>query len=124
MTPTELLEWATRLTQADTELASGTWPRAVSILGRRALELSLDDLWQAQKPRMKECSTRAQLICLPRFLETGLAREVGTTWDALSRASHYHAYELPPTVAELKRWVETVAALIGAVGSEHAVESE
>ena len=46
---------------------------------------------------------RAQLAALPVYLrDPDLAGRVSYSWWALTRASHYHHYELPPTAAELE----------------------
>ena len=42
----------------------GTWPRAVALLARQALEQGLDDFWGARAPRVREASRHAQLLCL------------------------------------------------------------
>jgi hypothetical protein len=57
--------------------------------------------------------TRAQLICLPRYLSEGpLAASVANTWAALTQACHHHPYELPPTIGELRRWLEITQRFI------------
>jgi hypothetical protein len=37
-----------------------------------------------------------------------LAERAAYAWIRLSRACHQHAYELPPTAAELAAWIEIV----------------
>jgi hypothetical protein len=53
------------------------------------------------------------LLCLPAYLndKQDLARRVAYAWSGLSRASHHHAYELPPTSSELAAWIDTVEEL-------------
>jgi hypothetical protein len=64
-------------------------------------------------PGVEECSTRAQLLCLGRFLEDPeIARRAYQTWGALSRAAHFHPYELPPTREELVAWTEVVMEVV------------
>ena len=41
-----------------------------------------------------------------------LARQAHQSWTALSRASHDHAYELPPTREELLAWFEGVQGVV------------
>jgi len=94
----------------------GTWPRASAILGRQALELALDQLWAEVAPGLEKASRRAQLLCLPEYVESDLANQVRYTWYGLSAACHHHAYELPPVVSELNGWLTEVAALIDEVG--------
>ena len=48
---------------------AGLWPRATALLARQALEAAHDDFWRAKAPGMEQCSMRAQLLCLPYFLQ-------------------------------------------------------
>ena len=53
------------------------------------------------------------LICLPRYLNEGpLAANVAHAWAALTQACHHHPYELPPTIGELRRWLEVTERLL------------
>lgn len=53
-----------------------------------------------------------KVICLRESLREGdLASRLAHTWAALSRACHHHPYELPPTVEEIRRWMEPVREL-------------
>lgn len=94
---------------------AGIWPRASALLTRHALEAALDDLWRRRAPGLERCSMRAQLLCLPTYLraDDDLATRASFAWTGLSRASHHHAYELPPTAVELSSWIETVEELAG-----------
>ena len=74
----------------------------MALLARQSIESSLDDFWGRRAPGMRECSMRAQLLCLPWLLgDTRLAMDVGYAWYALSRVCHHHAYELLPLPVEL-----------------------
>ena len=64
---------------------------------------------------MEECSTRAQFLCLGTYLKDGgIAHRAHQAWAALSRAAHFHPYELPPTREELLAWDEVVAEVVEA----------
>lgn len=103
------------LLRADPELV-GIWPRASAMLARQSLELALETLWRRRAPGLELCSLRAQLLCLAAYLNDGaLAADATHAWGALSRACHHHPYELPPTERELRRLMETVGVLLGAV---------
>jgi hypothetical protein len=114
-TPRELLTLADGLLSDPPPGLEGRWPVAAALLVRQALEGSLHDLWRAVAPGVEVASETTQLLCLGTQIEPRLARRVGFTWSALSRASHHHAYELPPTSAELAAWFETVDELRRAV---------
>ena len=109
-TPEDLLETAKELLSRKDAKAKGIWPRAAAFLCRQALEASLEQFWQARLPGMEAVSMRAQLSCLPTYMDdTELAGRAAYTWSALSRACHHHTYEVAPTARELQTWFETVA---------------
>ncbi len=55
---------------------------------------------------------RAQLLCLEGYMPAKTARHAHLVWTALSRASHHHVYELPPTCDELLAWFQTVGDVV------------
>ncbi len=108
----ELLDLASGMLTRQYVQRPGLWPRASALLVRQALEESLSGYWIVKGIGLEHCSTRAQLICLREYLREGdLASRVAHTWSALSRACHHHSYELPPTVEEIKSWMEPVREL-------------
>ena len=91
----------------------GLWPRAAVFLTRQALEVALKTYWSAEAPGVEDCSERSQLLCLGRYLsDQPLAGRAHQVWAALSRVSHHHPYDLPPTQDELHTWCKTVAEVI------------
>jgi hypothetical protein len=87
--------------------------RAAAVLARQALEAALDELWTARRLTLADCSTRAQFACLRTYLgDDRLAAEIHHTWGTLTGACHHHPYELGPTAAELRAWLDTTAAVI------------
>ena len=114
MTPDELLAAAKDLMQRPDTQITGIWPRAAALLARQALEAAMAELW-ASKPQaaeMSRCTTRSQLLCLTAYLDPGTARRAAYLFAALSRACHYHPYELAPTAAELTSWLDQAAQLV------------
>ena len=88
--PAELLAEAERLFTTRATDLRGTWPRAVALLTRQALEQTLDDLWRWKAPGQELASRRAQLLCLGWDIrDEALAQEVRYAWAALSRACHH-----------------------------------
>jgi len=88
---------------------AGTWPRAVALLGRQALEQALDDFWRQRARGVEQASTHAQLLCLSTYLDDAeVVSSVRYAWHGLSRACHHHVYELPPTAEELQALLEAV----------------
>ena len=91
----------------------GIWPRAAAFLTRQALEEALADLWRSTHPAMEHTSWSTQLACLPEVVDDpSLILDVRSAWASLSRACHYHHYELDPTHAELERWMCQTERLI------------
>lgn len=100
------------LGRMDPETA-GLWPRASALLACRALEATVNRLWERRTLDLQGCSMRVQLICLRTYLgDADLAARTGHAWSALSRACHHHPYELAPTAGELRGWLSVVEELI------------
>jgi hypothetical protein len=100
--PTELLAEAERILASRAADLRGTWPRAVALLTRQALEQTLDDLWRWKAPGTQLASRRAQLLCLGPYVNSEtIAQAARFTWTTLSRACHHHPYELQSTLEEL-----------------------
>ena len=115
----ELLASARALLDRASIGTTGLWPRAAVLLQRQAIEVALKTYWSAKAPGMEECSTRAQFLCLGLYLkDDAVARRAHQTWAALSRAAHFHAYELPPTREELLVWHEVVGEVVQATERE------
>ena len=92
---------------------AGLWPRASALLACRALEFTVNQLWERRTLDLQGCSMRVQLICLRTYLgDADLAARAGHAWSALSRACHHHPYELAPTAEELRGWLSVVEELI------------
>ncbi len=113
--PIHLLSLARSIMRVSRADLVGTWPRASAILGRQALEIALGQLWARVAPGVENASARAQLTCLPEYVDAQLAGRIRYAWHALSTACHHHAYELPPIVSELNGWLDDVEALIAEV---------
>jgi hypothetical protein len=110
-----LVAAARRLLSRPDPHTAGLWPRAAALLARQALEQSLDEFWRQRAAGLEMCSARAQLLCLPEYLQRDLAERVSYAWTGLSQACHQHAYELPPTADELAIWMETVENLVDTI---------
>jgi len=108
-----LLAHARLLLERVSPETSGLWPRAAALLCRQSLEVALRTYWSLRGRGTEECSTRAQLLCLGRYLaDEPLARRAHLAWTALSRACHHHPYDLPPTREELLAWCDTVGEVV------------
>jgi hypothetical protein len=110
VTAEELLAAARRLVERPDAATAGVWPRAAALLARQALELALARLWAARSAAagLDRSSMRSQLLCLTAYLDGDTAY----LYAALSRACHYHLYELAPTATELTRWLNETDDLV------------
>ena len=109
----ELLASARSMIERPAKTTAGLWPRAAALLARQALEVALKTYWSAKSSGTEEVSMRAQLLCLEAMIgDDDIARRAHGAWGALSRACHYHAYELAPTSEELLAWCEDVQTVI------------
>jgi len=114
--PRELLGLAEGLLHRADPQTSGLWPRAAAILALRALDTSLQRLWDRSDLGFHGCPLPTQLICLRTYLDDPhLAARVAHAASALDRSCHHHPYELAPTVSELQGWLAVVGELVGSV---------
>ncbi|MFB7112513.1 hypothetical protein [Streptomyces sp. NPDC056291] len=65
--------------------------------------------------QLARCPPLAQALCLESYADLDMARRWSATWAGLSRACHYHGYELAPTQVELRAWRDDVERVIGAL---------
>jgi hypothetical protein len=114
MTPHELLAAARALMQRPDASTAGIWPRAAALLARQAIEAAMGELWagQRQAAGLSRATMRSQQLCLMAYLDRGTASRAAYLLAALSRACHYHPYELAPTAAELAGWLDETAQLV------------
>jgi hypothetical protein len=119
MTSEDLLTEARRLVERPDALTAGVWPRAAALLARQALEQAMAGLWatQPQANGLSNSTMRSQLLCLTVYVDEDVATRAAYLSAALSRACHYHPYELAPTATELTRWLHETADLIALLRS-------
>jgi hypothetical protein len=108
MTPNQLLDSARDLMQRPGASLDGIWPRAAALLARQALEAAMAELRAAnrQAAGLSAATMRSQELCLTAYLDPATASRITYLLAALSRACHYHPYELAPTAAELTSWLD------------------
>ena len=114
MSPEELLTAARHLIGRPDAATAGVWPRAAAFVARQALEAAMAALWAAnpQAAGLSGSSMRSQMLCLTAYLGQDTATRAAYLSAALSRACHYHSYDLAPTAAELTGWLEDTTRLI------------
>jgi hypothetical protein len=119
MSPEDLLTEARRLVEHPNAATAGVWSRAAALLARQAFEQAMAELWAAQPQAdgLSDCTMRSQLLCLTAYVDQDVATRAAYLSAALSRACHYHPYELAPTATELTRWLHETADLIALLRS-------
>ncbi|WP_433165365.1 hypothetical protein [Kribbella sp. CA-247076] len=86
--------------------------RIAAFLLRQALEAEIDAYCELLVAAMPfPVRMRSRLAVLHALDRTGFNRSAEYAWNALSRACHHHAYELSPTISELRHLHSKVVAL-------------
>lgn len=111
--PLVLLQRASQI--LDDEIDTGIHSaRMAALLARQALERLVDArctaLGQHVWPR---ATMRSKLSILTVHDEPERSRAAKYAWGQLSAACHHHAYELPPTVSEVRALCAYVMELFG-----------
>ena len=113
MTGAELVSAGLSLLDRSDPGLGPTWVRSASLLGRQALEQSLDSFWSSRSVALEDVSMKAQLACLPDYVGTEKAGHVAELWGRLSEACHHRVVDTGPTGAEVREWLTGVDDLMG-----------
>lgn len=90
--------------------------RAAAWVTRSALEEVVSGLVRAKGLDPGNATTRTLLGCIEVLYQEDaphIASEAQYAWDALTQASHHHAYELAPTHAEVRTLTDLVRRVAG-----------
>lgn len=87
--------------------------RGACWLGRAALEATVRQQLEDAGHPVGTASMRSTLACFESATRSTpqLARDAKYAWIGLSQAAHHHAYELAPTVAEVRHLLGLVATV-------------
>ncbi|ULN48889.1 hypothetical protein MI170_05800 [Mycolicibacterium goodii] len=91
-------------------------PRTAALLARRAFEDWLDEIsrsWAVHADTDRSPTTSSKLVVLGALRGEPLGEKAKRVWHGLSRAVHHHAYELQPSVAEVRSLVCQVRDVCG-----------
>ena len=89
-------------------------PRTAALLARCALEIWLEEQCASWAPTDYPFpSNRSKLVVVEVLGDRDIGIQARWVWEALSRSVHHHAYELQPSVAEVRHLVEQVRELAG-----------
>lgn len=92
--------------------AAGSSARLAAFLARQALEELVMERCMALNAPAPGASMRSRLTILRALDTTARADAAAVAWNRLSNACHHHAYELAPTVAEVRHLCGVVAVLL------------
>jgi hypothetical protein len=90
---------------------TGSWPRGCAFLVRMELEEWVRGHSAKLDGNLSNANMRSQLMCLSQTVPKHEAVRAASAWYLLSAACHQHAYELAPTVGELRRLLNEVQSL-------------
>jgi hypothetical protein len=106
----ELLGYAEQVLDGTVSLGE-RGPRTAALLARRAFEEWLNEFsasWWTQAVSDRPPTTSSKLVALGALHGMELGERAKRVWHGLSRAVHHHAYELQPSVAEVRQLVGQV----------------
>jgi hypothetical protein len=94
-------------------LAGPGWSRSVVLLLRQALEDAVARFWIQRAPGMEQATRKSQFVALRLYVDDpATARREHHVWATLSDAAHHNTYDLAPTAAELRGWLDDVTDLV------------
>lgn len=109
MSPAEILE---QTNQILTRSGGGLSPRIAAFMIRQALEEIVAQRCAALKAPAPSATMRSRLLVLRALDDVAAADRAAVAWNRLSSACHVHAYEMPPSLEEIRHLCECVAALL------------
>ncbi|OBG82603.1 hypothetical protein A5733_14945 [Mycobacterium sp. NS-7484] len=118
----ELLSYAEQVLDGTVRLGV-RGPRTAALLARCAFEDWLDEMsapWATQAETDRPPTTSSKLVALGALHGNELGEQAKTAWNGLSRAVHHHAYELQPSVTEVRYLVRLVRDACTGSGPEPA----
>lgn len=92
--------------------ATGSSARLAAFLARQALEELVVERCHALGVDVRGASMRSRLVILASLDTTKRADAAALAWNGLSSACHHHAYELAPSVPEVRALCAAVATLV------------
>lgn len=110
---TDLVTYAEQVLDGTVELGA-RGPRTAALLARRAFEEWLDEIsawWSTEVGSDRPPTTMSKLVALEILLGREVSERAKRAWHGLSRAVHHHAYELQPSVGEVRMLVHEVRAV-------------
>jgi len=109
-----LLDYADRLLNGAIDIGA-RGPRTAALLARSALEDWLEEQTASwSSPALGFPTTKSKIIALGALQGADVGEQARRVWHGLSRAVHRHAYELQPSVAEIRYLAAEIRELVNA----------
>lgn len=108
----QLLREAERLLDGATGPSSGNSARLAAVIARQAVEALVDDRLEAVDAECPGASMRSRLAILKSLDGEARTARIEFVWNQLSACCHHHAYELAPTVGEVRGLCEAIVELL------------
>lgn len=112
MTTAELLAYAQQLLRGLGDSTSGNASRLAAVVARQALEATVLERCDAVNASCQGATMRSRLGILKALDDRATADRLASLWHQLSACCHQHAYELSPTVGEVRTLCEGLAAVM------------
>lgn len=106
-----LLKHARAVLDGTVRLPQSIATRAAAFLARQALEDTTRALCRRAGATIDRATMRSQLVIVRVLHGDQIADTANLAWTGLSNSCHHHAYELAPTVDEVRYWVNLVTDL-------------
>ncbi len=122
VTPADLLDVARQLCASSGWNARGWTTRAVALLVRQAVEISLTEYWDATAPAVAAAPRKAQFLLLNHALGADDAAEAHAAWGQLSHACHHRVFDLEPSLDQALRWIAQAERFGESLRAAHTAE--
>ncbi|RBM18660.1 hypothetical protein DI005_18375 [Prauserella sp. PE36] len=123
LTAADLLGHARRILESAGDLPQAT--RLAAVLARQSLEDAVHRLLTSFGYDLSRANMRSRLISLQVLMreKDGVPKIAALAWNGLSHLCHHHAYELTPTVGEVRHLMDQVDAVVRSVRPSRLGES-
>lgn len=114
MTPTlvaQLRRESERILKGATGPGSGNSARLAAFVARQAIEALVDERLKAVGAECSAASMRSRLAILKSLDDQERTAQIEFVWNQRSACCHHHAFELAPTVGEVRTLCGNVLTL-------------
>lgn len=107
----QLLRESERILGGGAGSGAGNSARLAAFVARQAVEAIIDDRLFAVGADCPGATVRSRLAILKSLDDESRTAQIEFLWNQLSACCHHHAYELAPTVGEVRMLCDGVARM-------------